>query len=198
MNFGLQRARTRARRAVAPGAAALVLSAALLASCATSTPATSTPAAASATATAATTSTTPAPPTPDPSYTPGATTPDEYAQQLFTLTNQHRQDEGLEPLEWSECLADTAAPRAQTASTTETLEHELLISPCQDEGVTVENLARLAATPAVTFDAWLASPGHAQNLNNPTLGEAGIACVYPSVQVADAVTCSWLAQGPAE
>lgn len=132
----------------------------------------------------------------DPDYTPGEVSTADYARALFDLTNVERAELGLSQLTWSDCLADAASPRAATASATEALEHEILISPCQDEGVTVENLSRLAGTPQTTIEAWMASPSHEANIVRPDLLELGITCVYPSDAVADAVTCSWLAQGP--
>src|SRR5690606_3462162 len=48
-------------------------------------------------------------------------TPQEYATALFDGINEEREAAHLAPLEWSDCLADKALPRAQVAATADTL-----------------------------------------------------------------------------
>ena len=48
--------------------------------------------------------------------------PDQYANQLFDGVNEQRTAANLEPLEWSDCLATKAQPRAQQAASADTLE----------------------------------------------------------------------------
>ncbi|WP_084075221.1 CAP domain-containing protein [Demequina sp. NBRC 110052] len=118
---------------------------------------------------------------------------DGYARELFDLTNELRVDEGLGTLEWNDCLAQMAEPRAQTASTLEYLEHEPMTPSCTEGNMIGENLVRDERNPAGLFDRWVNSASHYQNLVNPGWEVSGVACV-PSDQ---GPTCSQLFEGVA-
>lgn len=116
---------------------------------------------------------------------------DAYARDLFELTNELRADEGLNTLAWDECLAQMAAPRAQTASTLEYLEHEPMTPSCTDGNIVGENLVRDERNPAGLFDRWVNSASHYQNLVNPVWEVSGIACVASEL----GPTCSQMFEG---
>jgi len=133
-------------------------------------------------------------PVKDPS--PGATQqlgPDEFARELFELTNEERVDAGVAKLEWSDCVAAAAAPRAEVAATTQKLEHEVLVASCHQGAMAGENLSRLDGSPRQVVDAWMASEGHHANLVREDFVISGIACA--PVEASAMYACSQLFEG---
>lgn len=90
--------------------------------------------------------------------------PDQFARDLFDLTNDERADAGLTELGWSDCVAAAAAPRAAVAASEQQLEHEVLVATCRHGAMAGENLSRNDYTPREVVDAWMGSPGHKANL----------------------------------
>ncbi len=121
-------------------------------------------------------------------------TPQEYATALFDGINEEREAAHLAPLEWSDCLADKAQPRAQAAAATPTLEHESLVATCLEGVAAGENLGRSDDTPESIVAQWMESPGHAQNITRPGFTIAGIACA-PLPDAAAGYACSLLFEG---
>ncbi len=106
---------------------------------------------------------------------------DEYAAQIVAATNAARADHGLPPLAESACARDAGLDRAAALVGQDELTHADL-APVHDAchppaGLTAENLSRTAAAPADVVDAWLASPGHANNLLSPEATAIGVGCV---------------------
>lgn len=121
-------------------------------------------------------------------------TPQQYATQLFDGVNEQRAAADLSPLEWSDCLAAKAQPRAQQAAITPTLTHDTLTSTCMDGVAAGENLSRGAFTAGEIVDQWMDSAGHAANIERPGFTIAGVACV-PLPESAPGFACSLLFEG---
>jgi uncharacterized protein YkwD len=118
-----------------------------------------------------------------------------YAAELVVETNAARADEGLPALTVSDCATSEASERADDLTGGEELEHASLapvIEACSPATTAAENLARAAATPHDVVDAWLASPGHRNNLLDPTLDQVGIGCLLDGAEM----LCSQVFLGP--
>jgi uncharacterized protein YkwD len=100
-----------------------------------------------------------------------------YARQLFDLSNEERAEQGEPPLQWSDCLAQKAAPRAENIVPTLELQHELLTEDCHGGDLLGENLSRADYTPQEVVDAWMGSPAHRANIVNEAFVASGISCV---------------------
>ena len=126
---------------------------------------------------------------------PMPTSADDYAQQLFEDTNTARKAGGeLGPLTWNDCLADKATPRAQTASTQDTLSHERITPTCTDGNETGENLSKGNFTPQEIVDKWMDSAGHQANILNANFVDAGVGCV-PLPNKQPGYACSLVFEG---
>lgn len=98
--------------------------------------------------------------------------------QLVEATNQARAELGLDELQWSDCAADEGRRRAADLIGSD-LEHAPLngvIEAC-DAAKAAENLVNSSASPTEVVEAWMASPGHRNNIVDPELSEIGIGCV---------------------
>ncbi|MBF0689107.1 MAG: CAP domain-containing protein [Cellulomonas sp.] len=141
------------------------------------------------------------PPSPDPAGLPTSGTassvalePDLYAAALVEDTNATRVADGLPALEVSACAAQAAERRAADLVGVAELTHAPLDDVIQgcDAPRTAENLSRASAPPADVVEAWLASPGHRDNLLDPDLRHVGVACVPDG----PALLCSQVFLGP--
>ncbi|HEY0215027.1 MAG TPA: CAP domain-containing protein [Cellulomonas sp.] len=121
----------------------------------------------------------------DDSWTGGDVDLLAYAAQLVEGTRQARVSAGLDPLQASACATGHALVRADDLTGGGPLEHAPLDQVLADCAVpeAAENLSRAAASPQDVMQAWLASPGHRNNLLDPTLDEVGIGCVADDGQV---------------
>ena len=105
-------------------------------------------------------------------------------QELLTLTNQRRQENGLSALQLNPQLSEAAAQKAQDMFAKNYWAH---IAP---DGTTPwyfiknsgydylyagENLARGFSTSPEVVDAWMASPSHRENMLSPNYNEIGFA-----------------------
>lgn len=107
------------------------------------------------------------------------------ADDIYRRLNRARVDEGLDPLAWSDALADVAEAHAydmylngffsHTSPTTGTLVDRLRAAGLTYR-VAGENLA-LAATPAEVHDGLMDSPGHRANIVGDGYRRVGIAVV---------------------
>ena len=91
------------------------------------------------------------------------------------LANGARADAGLGKLSINSCAAKAARARAARALAKAHLEHEPL--PDCGTGWAGENLARHYGTPKDMHDAWMASPGHRENILRPEFTGIGVGCV---------------------
>lgn len=125
---------------------------------------------------------------------PMPTSASDYAQQLFNDVNEQRANADLDDVTWNDCLADKAAPRAQTASTQDVLEHEPIQATCTDGNETGENLSKGNFTPQEIVDKWMNSAGHQANILNTNFVDAGVACV-PLPNNEPGYACSLIFEG---
>ena len=111
---------------------------------------------------------------------PAPSTPASYASALEQEVNAARDSLGLPPLVHDECAATAALGRAEALAGAPELSHaplEDVIAACARGTRAAENLARSERPPREVVAAWLASPGHAANLKDPTLTRGAISCV---------------------
>ena len=129
--------------------------------------------------------------TPPATPAPVATNLDDpvaYAAEVVVATNEARAAEGLDELEVADCAAQAAAERARALVGVAELTHAPLDGAMRDCGVeqAAENLSRASAPAQDVVEAWLGSPGHRNNLLDPSLLQIGVACVPDE----DALLCS--------
>lgn len=118
--------------------------------------------------------------TPTAPQSPTPSTPASYASALEEEVNAARRSLDLPPLVHDECAATAALARAAALVGAPELGHAPLqdvIAACARGTRAAENLSRSERSPREVVDAWLASPGHAANIRDPTLTRGAIACV---------------------
>ena len=103
--------------------------------------------------------------------------PADFARALFDETNVVRASNELPALEWSDCLAEAAGPRAADSLGTASLSHEPLASPCTPGATAGENLSRTWRTAGAVVALWMDSEAHRDNILNPAFTHSGVACV---------------------
>src|SRR5436190_915146 len=120
--------------------------------------------------------------TPDASWP--ANRPD-LAARVVALVNQHRVELGLEPLAVSPTLTASAVWKARHMAQYEYLQHFDPAPPvsrptserelaCGYEWSFGENIAYGYQSPESVVPAWLTSPGHKANIENPPWGATGV------------------------
>ncbi|MFW2512340.1 CAP domain-containing protein [Demequina sp. SO4-13] len=117
--------------------------------------------------------------------------PETYAQQLFEGTNEERAAQGLDELEWSDCLVEPATERARDAADADSLEHQVLSLDCAEGAIAGENLSRADVEPQEIVNRWMNSAGHRANIVNEDFAVGAVGCVADD----GLMTCSWLAHG---
>lgn len=113
---------------------------------------------------------------PTASSVPGSDLAGAFARELYDRANLERVEEGMEPLIWSDCLAQKAAERAAPFVEDPDLEHDVLTATCQPGASAGENLSRSDRTPAQVVEAWMGSPGHRANILSPAFLISGVGC----------------------
>lgn len=110
--------------------------------------------------------------------------PHRYAEALTDAVAAVRAGHDLPVPARSGCAADAAVARAGDLIGSE-LVHAPLDDVLSDCGVALaaENLSRTAAAPGDVVEAWLASPGHRDNLLDPELTGAGAGCVRDGTEL---------------
>lgn len=121
--------------------------------------------------------------------TPEASWPElrtDWTQELLHLTNEHRASRGLGTLARSDELERGAHWKARHMAEYTYLQHDDPAPPVErtttqrfdDCGYTgsmwAENIAQGQATPAKVLMAWLSSPGHRANIEDPDVTAIGI------------------------
>ncbi|WP_228374570.1 CAP domain-containing protein [Demequina rhizosphaerae] len=128
------------------------------------------------------------------------TPPDELAQEMFDLSNEQRVENGIAPVEWSDCLADKAAERAAPFADEPDLEHDVLVSTCHEGAKAGENLSRTDLPAADVVDLWMGSAGHRANILDGEFAIGAVACVEaepePDGGDSGVRACSQLFEGP--
>ena len=107
-----------------------------------------------------------------------------WAQRVFELTNELREDHGLQPLEWAPHASIVAYEHAWDMHVRGYFAHanpegERVEERLQRHGVPFdmagENLARGHVSPEAVMAGWLASPSHRENLLYPGWTHVGVA-----------------------
>ncbi|MGB6132611.1 MAG: CAP domain-containing protein [Acidobacteriaceae bacterium] len=107
------------------------------------------------------------------------------ARDIFALTNQDRQAQGLPALQWNEALAGSAEAHARLMAQEPTLEHQYpgepgLLARANAAGahfdVIAENIA-LGPNPGAIERAWMHSTPHRTNILDPRMNALGVAVV---------------------
>ena len=112
-----------------------------------------------------------------------------YERAILEASNETRAQRGLDPLEWSDCLAKIAGDRAESVLPTGVLEHAPLSASCSsDHNKAGENLVHGIYLPDQAVAAWTGSAGHRANLLDPEFTHAGVGCIATSL--ADPVAAS--------
>jgi uncharacterized protein YkwD len=105
--------------------------------------------------------------------------------QILRLVNQHRQALGLRELKVSKALTDSAVWKARHMATYSYMAHDDPAPPiargagdriaaCGYRGGWGENIAAGLQTPSSVLAAWLQSPGHRANIENPAYVVTGV------------------------
>jgi len=100
------------------------------------------------------------------------------ADEIVVLTNAARHDAGLDDLVVSACATEQADDRTRVLVAEGRFEHDPLepvVAACGG-GSVGENLAQGYPSARATVDAWLASPGHRDNLLRASYASIGVAC----------------------
>ena len=135
------------------------------------------------------------------SSAPSTSSVNEEVQDLAALINKHRKSIGCGSLAWSATIARVAQAHSDDMVRRNYFTHNT------PEGVTVaqrlraagiqwtreaENIAAGQATAKAVFNAWMASPGHRENIENCKLHEHGIGLTRGDSRVAfGTITNAW-------
>jgi hypothetical protein len=108
------------------------------------------------------------------------------AEQLFTLANQSRVEQGAAPLKWDPALASAAIAHCQRMAHEGEIAHRYGGEADLGEragkagarfSVIEENVA-LGSKISSIHEGWMNSPGHRSNLLNPSVNRVGIGVVF--------------------
>lgn len=104
--------------------------------------------------------------------------PSGFARDLTGATNEERRDRDLSGLQPSACLMERAKKRAKRLVGGE-LTHAPLTGVLEACGGTraAENLVRTLLSPEDVVEEWLRSPGHRNNIIDPSFTKMSTACV---------------------
>jgi uncharacterized protein YkwD len=111
----------------------------------------------------------------------------EGCDQIITLVNQVRADNGIPPLTYNSQLAADAQQYAEFLAAHNALTHDAdgrhLNDRAEAAGYTTwvalgENLAGGYDTYDTAVSAWMASPGHRENILNANYAETGVGCAW--------------------
>lgn len=112
---------------------------------------------------------------------------DTYALEVINLVNQERVAAGLDELVIDEGLCEVAAVRAaeiQSLFSHTRPDGSSCFTALEDIGVqhtlTGENIAIGQASPQAVVQAWMESPGHRENILNPSFTRIGVASLANS------------------
>jgi hypothetical protein len=107
------------------------------------------------------------------------------AQQIFTLTNQDRQEHGLPLLHWNDSLAAAAMAHASLMVQQNSLSHQYsdepdLMARAAQAGAHFQAIAENIATgpdPKAIEHEWMNSTAHRTNILDPQMNQIGVAVV---------------------
>lgn len=110
---------------------------------------------------------------------------DSYAEQVLTIVNERRAEQGLAPLTMNYTLVSAAKVRA--AEITQSFSHTRpngtsCFTAFSEAGVSYwgagENIAGGQGSPESVMNSWMNSEGHRANIMNSDFTQIGIACYY--------------------
>lgn len=110
---------------------------------------------------------------------------DSYAEQVLTIVNERRAEQGLAPLTMNYTLVSAAKVRA--AEITQSFSHTRpngtsCFTAFSEAGVSYwgagENIAGGQGSPESVMNDWMNSEGHRENIMKPEFTQIGIACYY--------------------
>lgn len=105
------------------------------------------------------------------------------AEQVVALTNAHRQQAGLKPLQLNLALTAAAQAHSEDMALNDFFSHtgsngsrafDRITNAGYQYEIAAENIAVGYATPNSVVQAWMNSPGHRENILYPDLKEIGI------------------------
>jgi len=111
----------------------------------------------------------------------------QFVDRVLELTNEHRANNGLNPLTLNQELNASAYGHSRDMAQQDFFDHtgadgssfsdrNLEVGYASD--VSAENIAAGGPTPEETVQQWIDSPGHNRNLLNPELTELGVGYFY--------------------
>ncbi len=104
-------------------------------------------------------------------------------EQVVQLTNEAREEQGLEPLELSEEVSEVAQEKSEDMAENDYFSHtsptygspfDMLQEFNVDYNTAAENIAAGQQTPEEVVDGWLNSSGHRKNIMNENMTEIGV------------------------
>ncbi|WP_371925880.1 CAP domain-containing protein [Halobacillus sp. A5] len=104
-------------------------------------------------------------------------------EQVVELTNEAREEQGLEPLELNEEVSEVAQEKSEDMAENDYFSHtsptygspfDMLQEFDVDYNTAAENIAAGQRTPEEVVDGWLNSSGHRKNIMNENMTEIGI------------------------
>ena len=107
----------------------------------------------------------------------------EFIQEVIQLTNQFRQDNGLNDLTFDPQLATAAQSHSENMALQDFFSHtgadgssigDRVDATGYNFSTAGENIAAGQSTPASVVEGWINSPGHRANLLNPDFTEIGV------------------------
>ena len=111
----------------------------------------------------------------------------QFVNRVLELTNEHRANNGLNPLTINQELNASAYGHSRDMAQQDFFDHTGLdgssfsdrnLEVGYDSNVGAENIAAGGPTPEETVQQWIDSPGHNRNLLNPEMTELGVGYFY--------------------
>ena len=96
----------------------------------------------------------------------------DYAQQVFTLVNQERANNGLAALTWDNSMASYSDRRAMEITT------DFSHNSAGGKMNVGENIGKGANSPEMAMDAWMRSDGHRANILDSSYTKISVSCYY--------------------
>jgi uncharacterized protein YkwD len=101
-------------------------------------------------------------------------------QRFLELINEHREQNGLGPVELSDELSQAMTDHAQDMDQAGRMYHSDESGGKIAGGGTMENVAQGQQSVDEVFQAWMESPGHNKNMLDPNITEIGLGHVGDS------------------
>lgn len=108
---------------------------------------------------------------------------DEFEQEVVSLTNDEREENGLEPLEADDELSDMARDKSEDMNSNDYFDHnsptygspfDMMDDYDIDRSTAGENIAHGQKSAEEVVDGWMNSEGHRENILNPDFTHIGV------------------------